>query len=174
MVTTICIQFHHFLASKKGKKFGQHGSINFEHSPYKCTHLIWIGVRQYLFRYHHLSHLLAIRGPQVCQCRQRTNHFWTLTQHVFTTSFNTFQLIVENHHFDQFSVVFCAPWGRKLGQRRPKANQIWTLTQQMHIPNLKIIFQTIISGTPDRRRDAHPSYVPSRLRRRRQLIQQQA
>ena len=88
---------------------------------------------------------------------------------------NTFSVNCRNPPFwPIFCRFFLAPRGPKLSQRRQKANQICTLTRQMHIRNLKMIFQIIISGTPDGRRDAHHSYVPSRLRRRGLLIQQQA
>ena len=104
--------YHHFhnLTKVVQKK------IISEHSPNKCTHQVWIGLRGHFSRYwsktNNFSHFMVARGSKFGQRGQKANHFWTFTQQVYTTSLNwivwtLFQIMVWNYHFGPFSVILC-------------------------------------------------------------------
>ena len=120
--------------------------INSEHSPNKCRHQVeldcvdtYSGNGRKTPFWPILSYFLTTRGLEFDQCRPKANHFrndsilgdigqWTFTQQVYTKSLNwivwtLFQIMVGNHHFDQFP-VFLATRGPKLGQRRPKSESV--------------------------------------------------
>ena len=87
------------------------------------------------------GHFMATWGPKIGHHCPKGNHFWTLTQQVSTKSLCQilcilFQILVGNHHFGPFSVIFAIREPR-LGHHRPKVNHFWTLTKQMPTLNLK-------------------------------------
>ena len=110
---------------------------------------------------------MATRGPKFGQCGPKANQFCTLTQQVYTTSFelDCVNTISDNGRKPTFWAIFGRFWPPEdqnwakmapkritskhspnkcspqvwSGKRGLKANQFWTLIQQMHRPNLKVI-----------------------------------
>ena len=76
-----------------------------ESKPNKCTHRVWIRLREYIFRWWSeitiltlFESFLATKGPKLGKRQSKANQFWTLNFQMYTPNLQLIEWFAFPHH----------------------------------------------------------------------------